>query len=202
MVDVGGQKSERRKWIHCFENVTSIIFLVALSEYDQALYECANEVSHFLALSSGLVRSSIITSLHRRWFILLMWFYTRTVWRRVRHFLRQSSPTPGSRIPLSSSSSIKLISWKRRSQSHILQTIFHNTKVGVPKTQLKHFCLVFHWNDIHLHEKQHSIRLVFIGNLSYQTGRFITCFRYENVKNWNNQYSETMLLYEKATLSD
>ena len=35
MVDVGGQRSERRKWIHCFENVTSIIFLVALSEYDQ-----------------------------------------------------------------------------------------------------------------------------------------------------------------------
>ena len=33
MVDVGGQRSERRKWIHCFENVTSIIFLVALSEY-------------------------------------------------------------------------------------------------------------------------------------------------------------------------
>ncbi|KOB72675.1 Guanine nucleotide-binding protein G(Q) subunit alpha, partial [Operophtera brumata] len=27
MVDVGGQRSERRKWIHCFENVTSIIFL-------------------------------------------------------------------------------------------------------------------------------------------------------------------------------
>lgn len=45
MVDVGGQKSERRKWIHCFENVTSIIYLVALSEYDQVLYECANEVS-------------------------------------------------------------------------------------------------------------------------------------------------------------
>ncbi|XDV20002.1 hypothetical protein PO909_025387 [Leuciscus waleckii] len=43
MVDVGGQKSERRKWIHCFENVTSIIYLVALSEYDQVLYECANE---------------------------------------------------------------------------------------------------------------------------------------------------------------
>ncbi|KAM9858360.1 guanine nucleotide-binding protein subunit alpha-14-like [Aulostomus maculatus] len=40
MVDVGGQRSERRKWIHCFENVTSIIFLVALSEYDQVLVEC------------------------------------------------------------------------------------------------------------------------------------------------------------------
>lgn len=48
MVDVGGQRSERRKWIHCFENVTSIIFLVALSEYDQILFESENEVS-FLA---------------------------------------------------------------------------------------------------------------------------------------------------------
>ena len=44
MVDVGGQRSERRKWIHCFENVTSIIFLVALSEYDQILFESDNEV--------------------------------------------------------------------------------------------------------------------------------------------------------------
>lgn len=43
MVDVGGQRSERRKWIHCFENVTSIMFLVALSEYDQVLVESANE---------------------------------------------------------------------------------------------------------------------------------------------------------------
>ncbi|CAJ1070147.1 guanine nucleotide-binding protein G(q) subunit alpha-like [Xyrichtys novacula] len=43
MVDVGGQRSERRKWIHCFENVTSIMFLVALSEYDQVLVESVNE---------------------------------------------------------------------------------------------------------------------------------------------------------------
>ncbi|GAA48886.1 hypothetical protein T265_04399 [Opisthorchis viverrini] len=43
MVDVGGQRSERRKWIHCFESVTSIMFLVALSEYDQVLVESDNE---------------------------------------------------------------------------------------------------------------------------------------------------------------
>lgn len=39
MIDVGGQRSERRKWIHCFENVTSIIFIVASSEFDQVLAE-------------------------------------------------------------------------------------------------------------------------------------------------------------------
>lgn len=44
MVDVGGQRSERRKWIHCFENVTSIMFLAALSEYDQFLVESDSEV--------------------------------------------------------------------------------------------------------------------------------------------------------------
>lgn len=40
MVDVGGQRSERRKWLHCFDNVKAILFLVAISEYDQVLMEC------------------------------------------------------------------------------------------------------------------------------------------------------------------
>ena len=39
MLDVGGQRSERKKWIHCFEGVTAIIFCVALSEYDLVLAE-------------------------------------------------------------------------------------------------------------------------------------------------------------------
>jgi len=39
MIDVGGQRSERRKWIHCFENVTAMIYCVALNEYDMNLYE-------------------------------------------------------------------------------------------------------------------------------------------------------------------
>eukprot|EP01134_Creolimax_fragrantissima_P003440 CFRG3440T1 len=37
--DVGGQRSERKKWIHCFENVTGIIFCAALSAYDTMLLE-------------------------------------------------------------------------------------------------------------------------------------------------------------------
>jgi len=39
LVDVGGQRSERRKWLHCFDDVTSVIFLAALDEYDMKLEE-------------------------------------------------------------------------------------------------------------------------------------------------------------------
>ncbi|XP_006869110.1 PREDICTED: guanine nucleotide-binding protein subunit alpha-15 [Chrysochloris asiatica] len=44
IVDVGGQKSERKKWIHCFENVIALIYLASLSEYDQCLEENNQEV--------------------------------------------------------------------------------------------------------------------------------------------------------------
>ena len=40
IIDVGGQRRERRKWIHSFEGVTSVIFLASLSEYDMLLEEC------------------------------------------------------------------------------------------------------------------------------------------------------------------
>jgi len=39
MVDVGGQKSLRRKWIHCFDNVSSVIFVASLISYYQTLEE-------------------------------------------------------------------------------------------------------------------------------------------------------------------
>jgi len=42
MVDVGGQRSERKKWAHCFEDVTAIIFVVAMDGYDMKLYEDEN----------------------------------------------------------------------------------------------------------------------------------------------------------------
>jgi len=46
MFDVGGQRSERKKWIHCFEGVTAIIFIVAMSEYDLTLAEDQEMVNH------------------------------------------------------------------------------------------------------------------------------------------------------------
>ncbi|XWS26482.1 hypothetical protein CRYUN_Cryun26dG0036300 [Craigia yunnanensis] len=39
LFDVGGQRNERRKWIHLFEGVTAVIFCAAISEYDQTLFE-------------------------------------------------------------------------------------------------------------------------------------------------------------------
>lgn len=38
-LDVGGQRNERRKWIHCFSDMKAVIFVASLSEYDQVLYE-------------------------------------------------------------------------------------------------------------------------------------------------------------------
>lgn len=39
MIDVGGQRAERRKWIHLFSSVTSVIFVTSMSEYNQTLWE-------------------------------------------------------------------------------------------------------------------------------------------------------------------
>jgi len=38
-VDVGGQRSQRRKWIHCFDDVSAVLYCSSLTEYDLALRE-------------------------------------------------------------------------------------------------------------------------------------------------------------------
>lgn len=53
MFDVGGQRSERKKWIHCFEGVTAIIFCVALSDYDLVLAEDEEMVSMKVTFAQG-----------------------------------------------------------------------------------------------------------------------------------------------------
>ncbi|KAI9830874.1 MAG: G-Protein alpha subunit [Phylliscum demangeonii] len=73
MFDVGGQRSERKKWIHCFENVHCLLFLVAISGYDQCLVEDkdANQMREALMLfesiinSQWFVRSAVILFLNK-----------------------------------------------------------------------------------------------------------------------------------------
>ena len=63
LYDVGGQRSERKKWIHCFEGVTSVIFVIGLTEYNQTLAEDANvnRLQESIQLFDSIVNS--------RWFI-------------------------------------------------------------------------------------------------------------------------------------
>jgi len=63
MVDVGGQRSERKKWMHCFSDVTAVLFCVALSEYDLKLYEdnATNRMHESLKLFKEICNS--------KWFV-------------------------------------------------------------------------------------------------------------------------------------
>lgn len=58
--DVGGQRSERRKWVNCFENVDAVIFVAALSEYDQTLAEAKrhNRMMEALNLFESVVKNA------------------------------------------------------------------------------------------------------------------------------------------------
>ena len=57
LVDVGVQRSEMRKWMHYFEDVISVIFLVALTDYNQRSHE--SDHSNRLEESKSLFRTII-----------------------------------------------------------------------------------------------------------------------------------------------
>eukprot|EP00611_Tribonema_gayanum_P021595 TRINITY_DN4184_c0_g1_i2.p1 TRINITY_DN4184_c0_g1~~TRINITY_DN4184_c0_g1_i2.p1 ORF type:complete len:357 (-),score=139.00 TRINITY_DN4184_c0_g1_i2:304-1374(-) len=64
LVDVGGQRSERRKWIHCFDDVKAIIFLEGLSGYHQVLFEdtSVNRMHESLQLFEEIVKNPIFVN--------------------------------------------------------------------------------------------------------------------------------------------
>jgi guanine nucleotide-binding protein G(i) subunit alpha len=74
MFDVGGQRNERKKWIHCFDQVTAVIFVAAISEYNQVLYEdnSMNRIDEALLLfeeicnSKWFKQTSMILFLNKR----------------------------------------------------------------------------------------------------------------------------------------
>ncbi|KAJ8345535.1 hypothetical protein SKAU_G00297280 [Synaphobranchus kaupii] len=64
MVDVGGQRSERRRWFECFDSVTSILFLVSSSEYDQLLMEDrqTNRLTESLSIFETIVNNRVFSN--------------------------------------------------------------------------------------------------------------------------------------------
>ena len=64
MLDVGGQRSERKKWIHCFDEAKAVIFVAALSDYDLSLTEdpSMNRMSESLRLFNSICNN--------RWFVV------------------------------------------------------------------------------------------------------------------------------------
>jgi len=61
LVDVGGQRNERRKWINMFDNVKSVLFIVNLAGYRLVLYEeeTKNRLQESLELFGETVRSPV-----------------------------------------------------------------------------------------------------------------------------------------------
>ncbi|XP_067286686.1 guanine nucleotide-binding protein subunit alpha-13a [Pseudorasbora parva] len=64
MVDVGGQRSERKRWFECFDSVTSILFLVSSSEYDQVLMEdrLTNRLTESLNIFETIVNNRVFAN--------------------------------------------------------------------------------------------------------------------------------------------
>ncbi|EIW86057.1 inhibitory GTP-binding protein subunit alpha 2, partial [Coniophora puteana RWD-64-598 SS2] len=64
LVDTGGQKSERRKWIHCFDGADFVVFCVNLAGYDLTLWEDHNDnqMQDALTVWDSLCRSKWLGS--------------------------------------------------------------------------------------------------------------------------------------------
>lgn len=59
LVDVGGQRNERKKWLHCFQDVTSVIYCAAMNDYDLLLEEdgFTNRMHESLKVFDELINS-------------------------------------------------------------------------------------------------------------------------------------------------
>jgi guanine nucleotide-binding protein subunit alpha len=45
--DVGGERAERKKWIHIFDQTATVLVFVPIDSYDRFLYEDENKVSFY-----------------------------------------------------------------------------------------------------------------------------------------------------------
>ncbi|GAA5971123.1 hypothetical protein JCM11641_004152 [Rhodosporidiobolus odoratus] len=91
LCDVGGQRSERKKWINCFSEVQVLIFVIAISEFNQMLYE-DESVSRIVEATTlwGSIASS-------KWFIntsIVLFLNKTDLFQHKLHLYRLSDYLP------------------------------------------------------------------------------------------------------------
>ena len=71
LVDVGGQRSERRKWLHCLDDVVAIIYMAAMDDYDSMLEEdgATNRLQESLELFTTVTGSAYFAD--KGWILFL-----------------------------------------------------------------------------------------------------------------------------------
>ncbi|CAJ0959251.1 unnamed protein product [Ranitomeya imitator] len=105
MVDVGGQRSERKRWFECFDSVTSILFLVSSSEYDQVLMEDrqTNRLTESLNIFETIVNNRVFSN------VSIILFLNKTdLWRRSAGPAAEAAVPPLSPPP-SNTENIRLV---------------------------------------------------------------------------------------------
>lgn len=67
LYDVGGQRSERRKWLSCFDCIQALLFVVALSGYDSVLTKkpSTNKIKESLELFASICNNEIFKEVSR-----------------------------------------------------------------------------------------------------------------------------------------
>ena len=93
LFDVGGQRSERRKWLHCFDDVEAVLFVVALSGYDMTLIEdgTTNRMEESLNLFQAICVNKFFDSSSMVLFLNKLDLFTEKV-NNTNHHLRLFFP--------------------------------------------------------------------------------------------------------------
>ncbi|KTG36420.1 hypothetical protein cypCar_00008818 [Cyprinus carpio] len=94
LYDVGGQRTERRKWISCFEDVRAVLFVVSLSGYDMTLVEdpSVNRLQESLKLFSSICNNIFFRSTSMILFMNKIDLFQEKILhsgRHLRHYLPQ-----------------------------------------------------------------------------------------------------------------